>query len=101
MASAKKHNVLEISETTKKRYFRNLLEQVHSLRLAMEMSDLETVREICHRVRGSASLFGLRDLGDACKSMEEASLAKRMEELVEGFQVIEVIVARNAAPLEA
>jgi len=101
MASARRENVLEVSETTKKRYFRNLMQQIHSLRLAMEKSDLETVREICHRVRGSASLFGLRDLGEACKSMEEASLAKKLEEIVQNFQVIEVIVSRHAGPMEA
>lgn len=101
MAMPKRDNVLEVSETTKKRYFRNLLDQIHNLRLAMERSDFDTVREICHRVRGSASLFGLKDLGDACRWMEEASVEKKLEQLVEGFQVIEVIVARNTGLQEA
>jgi HPt (histidine-containing phosphotransfer) domain-containing protein len=101
MASSKKEGGLEVSETTKKRYFRSLVQQIHSLRLAMEKSDLETVREICHRVRGSANLFGLGDLGEACKTMEEASLAKRLVEIVQNFQVIEVIVSRHAGPMEA
>lgn len=101
MAMPKRDNILEVSETTKKRYFRNLQGQVYNLRQAMEKSDLEAVREICHRVRGSASLFGLKELGEACRSMEEASLQKKLEEVVESFQVIEVIVSQNAAPLES
>lgn len=95
MAMAKRDNIVEVSETTKNRYFQNLSNQIHQLRLAMERSDFEAVREICHRVRGSASLFGMKDLGEACRDVEEAVLANRPERVVEGFQVIEVIVGRN------
>jgi len=100
MAMPKRDYVLEVSETTKKRYFRNLQAQVYNLRQAMEKSDLGAVREICHRIRGSASLFGLKELGEACRAMEEASIQQKLEEVVESFQVIEVIVSQNAAPLD-
>lgn len=101
MAMAKRDNVVEVSETTRARYFSNLAKQLHLLRQAMERSDNEAVREICHRVRGSASLFGLRDLGDVCRDVEEACLAKNSEAIVSGFQVIEVIVNRHLNPAEA
>jgi HPt (histidine-containing phosphotransfer) domain-containing protein len=94
-------NVVEISETTKARYFKNLQHQIHLLRLAMERSDNMAVSEICHRLRGSASLFGLKDLGDACRDLEEACETNNPEGIVEGFQVIEVIVGRNVIPAEA
>jgi HPt (histidine-containing phosphotransfer) domain-containing protein len=96
MALPRSHNVVEVSEATKKRYLKNLAEQMSNLRRAMEKSDYGTVREICHRVRGSASLFGLKDLGEACRDTEEACLENRPERVVEGFQVIEVIVSRNS-----
>jgi len=96
MALPRNHNVVEVSETTKKRYLKNLSEQIRNLRRAMEKSDFSTVREICHRVRGSASLFGLRDLGDACRETEEACIGEKPEAVVNGFQVIEVIVSRNS-----
>jgi HPt (histidine-containing phosphotransfer) domain-containing protein len=97
----KRNNVLEVSEATKKKYFRNLADQMRNLRLAMEKSDFEKIREISHRVLGSASLFGLKDLGEACRSMEQAAIEKNLEQIVEGFQVIEVIVARNSGLAEA
>lgn len=90
-----------ISETTRNRYFRSLAAQVQQLREAMERSDNRTVREICHRLRGSAALFGLRELGDACRDVEQACLEGNAEAIVAGFQVIEVIVARSAVPAEA
>jgi HPt (histidine-containing phosphotransfer) domain-containing protein len=101
MAMPKRDNIVEVSETTKNRYFKNLSNQIHQLRLAMEKSDNESVREICHRVRGSASLFGLKELGDACRDVEEAILANNPERIVEGFQIIEVIVGRNLNSAEA
>lgn len=97
----KRNNVLEVSEATKRRYFRNLTEQMRELRLAMEKSDFKSIQEICHRVQGSASLFGLSDLGDACRSMERAALSQDLDEMVQCFQVIEVIVARNSGLVEA
>lgn len=100
MALPRSHNVVEVSEATKKRYLKNLSEQIQNLRRAMEKSDYETVREICHRVRGSASLFGLRDLGEACRATEEACIASKPERVVEGFQIIEVIVSRSIPPIE-
>jgi HPt (histidine-containing phosphotransfer) domain-containing protein len=101
MAMARKENIVEVSENTKARYMKNLANQIHQLRQAMEKSDNEAVREICHRVRGSASLFGLRDLGDACRDVEEACLARNAEAIVAGFQAIEVIVGRHLHPAEA
>jgi HPt (histidine-containing phosphotransfer) domain-containing protein len=101
MAMAKRDNVVEVSEHTRARYFANLAKKLHLLRQAMERSDNEAVREICHRVRGSASLFGLKDLGDACRDVEEACLAKNSEAIVKGFQAIEVIVSRHLNPAEA
>ncbi len=98
--TVKTNNTLEVSETTKRKYFRSLMEQVHALRQAMEKSDFDSIREICHRVRGSASLFGLKELGEACRWMEEASIQKKIEQLVHGFQIIEVIVSQNAGPTE-
>lgn len=100
MALPKSNNVVEVSEATKKRYMNNLSAQLHQLRLAMEKSDYGTVREICHRVRGSASLFGLRDLGDACRSTEEACMEEKPERVVEGVQIIEVIASRHSLPLQ-
>lgn len=97
----KRNNVLEVSEATKRRYFRNLTEQLRDLRSAMEKSDFKTIQEICHRVQGSASLFGLNDLGDACRSMEQAAMDQNLDEIVQCFQVIEVIVARNSGLAEA
>jgi HPt (histidine-containing phosphotransfer) domain-containing protein len=101
MALPRSHNVVEVSEATKKRYLKNLAEQITNLRRAMEKSDFATVREICHRVRGSASLFGLRDLGDACRETEEACIQNKSEGIVQGFQVIEVIVSRNSSHADA
>lgn len=100
MAMAKRDNVVEVSEATKARYFTNLAKQLHLLRQAMERSDNSSVREICHRVRGSASLFGLKDLGDACRDVEEACMAQNAEVIVSGFQTIEVIVNRHLNPAE-
>lgn len=97
----RRNRVLQVSETTKRRYFRNLADQLRDLRLAMEKSDFGKIREICHRVQGSASLFGLNDLGDACRSMEQAAIDQNLDELVQCFQVIEVIVARNSGLAEA
>ena len=97
----REHNV-EVSEHTRKRYLQNLQGQLHDLRNAMERSDSREVREICHRIRGSAGLFGMKELGDACRSMEEAAMANQLEQMVESFQVIEVIVARHAGgPVDA
>jgi HPt (histidine-containing phosphotransfer) domain-containing protein len=101
MAMPKRDNVVEVSETTRARYFSNLAKQLHLLRQAMERSDNDSVREICHRVRGSASLFGLKDLGDACRDVEEACLKGNAEAIVSGFQTIEVIVSRHLNPAEA
>lgn len=95
MEMANKDNLIKISETTKTRYMQKLGEQVHELRAAMERSDFLTVREICHRVRGSANLFGLKDLGIACRDVEEACIANRPEAIVNGFQVIEVMIGRH------
>lgn len=97
----KKNNVLEVSEATKRRYLRNLAEQLRELRSAMEKSDFKVIREICHRVQGSASLFGLSDLGEACRSMEQAATDQKLDDIVQCFQVIEVIVARNSGLAEA
>lgn len=102
MALPNRERNLEVSENTRKRYLQNLQSQMHDLRNAMERSDFREVREICHRVRGSAGLFGLKELGDACRSMEEAVMANQPEQIVESFQVIEVIVARHAGgPVDA
>lgn len=101
MEANKKTRVLAVSEATKQRYLKGLEEQTHSLRLAMEKSDFRAIKEICHRVQGSASLFGLADLGEACRSMEQAAEEKNLEQLVECFQVIEVIVARTSGLPEA
>jgi len=101
MAMARRDNVVEVSETTRARYFTNLAKQLHLLRQAMERSDNDSVREICHRVRGSASLFGLKDLGDSCRDVEEACIAHNAEAVVSGFQAIEVIVNRHLHPAEA
>lgn len=97
----RKNNVLEVSEATKRRYMRNLGEQVKDLRSAMEKSDFKSIQEICHRVQGSASLFGLKDLGEACRSMEQAAQNENLDEIVQCFQVIEVLVARNSGLAEA
>jgi len=97
----KRYSVLAVSEATKSRYYRNLAEQLRELRSAMEKSDFKTIREICHRVQGSSSLFGLSDLGDACRSMEQAAMDQNLDEIVQCFQVIEVIVARNSGLAEA
>jgi HPt (histidine-containing phosphotransfer) domain-containing protein len=97
----RKNNVLEVSEATKRRYMRNLTEQLKDLRSAMERSDFKSIQEICHRVQGSSSLFGLGDLGDACRSMEQAAADENLDEIVQCFQVIEVIVARNSGLAEA
>lgn len=97
----RRNNVLQVSEATKRRYFRNLTDQLRDLRSAMERSDFNNIQEICHRVQGSASLFGVSDLGDACRSMELASKEQNLEEMVQCFQVIEVIVARNSGLAEA
>jgi HPt (histidine-containing phosphotransfer) domain-containing protein len=97
----RRNNVLEVSEATKRRYMRNLAEQMRDLRSSMEKSDFKGIQEICHRVQGSASLFGLKDLGDACRSMEQAAKDQNLEEIVQCFQVIEVIVARNSGLAEA
>ncbi len=94
MALPKRDNLTSISEATRARYLKNLNEQLQVLRQAMERSDFAVVREICHRVRGSASLFGMSDLGEACRNMEEAAMARNAEQIVSGFQVIEVIVTR-------
>ena len=91
-----RESMVEISESTKRRYFINLHEQLQNLRHAMEKSDFSAVAEICHRVRGSANLFGLKDLGEACQEMEEAAVHQDPERMVEEFQVIEVIISRNA-----
>ncbi|HEY8280532.1 MAG TPA: Hpt domain-containing protein [Bdellovibrionota bacterium] len=101
MGTAKKENIVEVSESTRSKYFRSLTIQIYQLRQAMEKSDYKTAREICHRVRGSASLFGLRDLGEACRDVEAACMAQDGERIVEGFQVIEVIVGRNVGTAEA
>lgn len=95
MALPKRNNLVEVSEGTRKRYFDNLQNQVHQLRNEMERSNFTAVKEICHRLSGSAGLFGLQDLGDACRVMEEAAMAKQAEKMVEAFQVIEIIVNRN------
>ena len=99
MALPKRDHLVEVSEKTKRRYLQGLHSQLHELRLAMEKSDFTHVREICHRIQGSAGLFGLQDLGDACRATEAACLNNEPEKVVEGFQIIEVIVARNVAPL--
>ena len=101
MMTAKNEFFPEISEATKARYFSSLASQIHQLRQAMERSDNKSVREICHRVRGSASLFGLKDLGVVCRDVEEACLAENPEAIVSGFQAIEVIVSRHLSPAEA
>jgi len=100
MALPKENQSLAVSEATRRRYFQNLVKQLADLREAMEKSDFDSVREICHRMRGSASLFGLKDLGAAGREMEEAAIGRKLEEMVSGFQVIEVIVNRNAYPAE-
>lgn len=102
MALPKRENIGDISESTRARYLHGLQNQLGQLRNAMERSDFSTVREICHRVRGSAGLFGMKDLGDACRTMEEACMANRPEQIVEAFQVIEVIVGRKTGgPIDA
>lgn len=98
MATARNDNVMEVSDTTKARYLKNLGTQLELLRTAMEKSENDAVREICHRVRGSAGLFGLKELGDACRDVEEACLAKNSEAIVSGFQAIEVILKRHLGP---
>lgn len=98
MALPKREHLVEVSEKTKRRYLTGLHGQLQDLRQAMERSDFEQVREICHRISGSAGLFGLRDLGEACRATEAACLNGQAEQVVEGFQVIEVIVARNVSP---
>ncbi|NDF16220.1 hypothetical protein EB061_13035, partial [bacterium] len=42
MATSRKDNIVEVSESTRLRYFKNLAAQIHQLRLAMERSDNET-----------------------------------------------------------
>jgi HPt (histidine-containing phosphotransfer) domain-containing protein len=97
-----KDKFMGISESTKQKYLDGLLEQIHHLRLAMERSEYQSVREICHRIRGSAPLYGLADLGEACGEVEKACLSLDLpESIVAGFQVIEVIVHRNLLPAEA
>lgn len=95
MALPQEQQNVTVSEATKKKYLKNLREQIRSLRLAMEKSDAGSAREICHRIRGSASLFGLKELGDACRTMEESSAQEKFDRMVENFQVIEVIVSRS------
>jgi HPt (histidine-containing phosphotransfer) domain-containing protein len=101
MAMAREDNVVQVSESTKARYLKNLGAQLQLLRNAMEKSENDAVREICHRVRGSASLFGLKELGDACRDVEEACMAKNNEAIVSGFQAIEVILNRHLGSASA
>ena len=86
---------MEISEATKQRYFQNLLSQLQLMRTAMERSDNKALQEACHRVRGSAALFGLRDLGEACGLLESACLEGHSDVIVAGFQVLEIIARRH------
>lgn len=102
MALPKREYSMAISEATRSRYIQNLQAQVQMLRNAMEKSDFEEVRAICHRVQGSAGLFGMKDLGEACRAMEEAAIANLPTQVVEAFQVIEVILARKVeGPIDA
>lgn len=99
MGLRKNEKFFGVSESTKQRYLQGLASQIRLLRQAMERSDVNSVREICHQVRGSAGLFGLKDLGDACLSMEKAALERNLSRLVGEFQVVEAVLARNF-PLE-
>ncbi|MGZ3694766.1 MAG: Hpt domain-containing protein [Bdellovibrionota bacterium] len=106
MAISKKEPKIEISGSTRSKYLKNLKIQLESLRSAMEKTDHKSIREICHRIQGSAGLFGFKDLGLACRAMEEASIANQAEQMVEAFQVIEVIISRHEegpmdTPIEA
>jgi HPt (histidine-containing phosphotransfer) domain-containing protein len=95
MEAARREFGVEVSPITRARYLKNLGMQLQLLRNAMEKSENDAVREICHRVRGSAGLFGLKELGQVCRDVEEACIAKNSEAIVSGFQSIEVIVSRT------
>lgn len=72
---------LKISPHSLARYREILTRQLGDLERAMDARDFEQIREICHRVRGSAGLFGATELGLACKDAENAAIQKNDTEL--------------------
>ncbi len=61
------------TEKTMAAYRLILDKQITGLWRAMELTEFDRALEICHKIKGSAALFGYADLGEACREAEGIS----------------------------
>jgi len=59
------------------------------LRAALDVGDLELVRQVGHRIRGTAQSYGFIELGELATALERGSVARDVAE-------VEQLVARIA-----
>lgn len=57
-------------------YLKNRETDIVNITLALKNNDFEKVKQITHKIRGSAGLYGLMELSNIAKEMEEKSLEK-------------------------
>lgn len=63
-----------ISAQAYNKYMQTLANQICSLSKAADGGDLPTIREICHRIKGSAAIFDLIKIGKICALAEKAAI---------------------------
>jgi HPt (histidine-containing phosphotransfer) domain-containing protein len=61
------------------RYLRNREEDMLKMQTALEKKDFETLRQIGHKVAGNASGYGLLDLGEMARTLEQAAEARQYD----------------------
>ena len=78
-------------DKTKSDYFLHLPEEIHELRNAMEKVAFDDAAKLASRIRRHAMNFGVGDLASACRWLEEICKRKSLDELLNAYQVLEVI----------
>ncbi|MFA5879125.1 MAG: Hpt domain-containing protein [Candidatus Margulisiibacteriota bacterium] len=57
-------------------YLQNRQTDFMNIKFALDNNDFERVKQIAHKMRGSAGLYGLMGLTDIAKEMEENALTE-------------------------
>ncbi len=61
---------------------------VERLQLAHQEKDYQTIKKVCHTIRGSAITFGFPGLYFICSQMEEAANQQNEDELKDSLSLI-------------
>ncbi len=88
-----------LSLAAREKYIMTLSRQLLLLSGAAKRYDIPLVRDICHRIRGSAGMFGLDSIGDICAAAESAAILKHYDHVLSIVESLKVNTEQEVSVL--